>query len=268
MISLGFEIKSEHCFEKTEKSVKDKYEMAGRIIEISSLHEMVHAYCADYRAEGTADFTVETSQEDIECERERSARVAQAEGRDPYGSSDGYLEELAVYRKIAEKMPNYDTFLFHGSCIAVDGEAYLFTAKSGTGKSTHARLWRELLGERVVMVNDDKPLITVEEGRVMIHGTPYNGKHHLGTKMTVPLKAICLLERSKENWIRSVSRKEAFPMLLQQTYRPSERDALVKTIDLLEKMSELVGLYRLGVNMEPEAAKMAYEELCQGNGGN
>ena len=248
--------------------MKGKYEMAGRIIEISSLYEMVHAYCAEYRAEGTPDFSVEICREDIENEREHSAQIAGAEGRDPYASSDDYLEELAVYRKIAEKMPEYDTFLFHGSCIAVDGEAYLFTAKSGTGKSTHAGLWRELLRERAVMVNDDKPLITVGEGQVLIHGTPYNGKHHLGTKMTVPLKAICLLERSQENWIRPVSRAEAFPMLLQQTYRPSDRISMVRTIELLEKAAELVRLYRLGVNMESEAANVAYEELRKESIGN
>ena len=248
--------------------MKAKYEMAGRIIEISSLYETVHAYCAEYRTEGTPDFGVEICREDIENEREHSAQIARAEGRDPYAPSDDYLEELAVYRKIAEKMPEYDTFLFHGSCIAVDGEAYLFTAKSGTGKSTHARLWRELLRERAVMVNDDKPLITVGEEGVLIHGTPYNGKHHLGTRITVPLKAICLLERSQDNWIRPVSRAEAFPMLLQQTYRPSDRIAMVKTVELLEKAAKLVRLYRLGVNMKPEAARLACEELCQENGGN
>ena len=84
---------------------------------------------------------------------------------------DDYLETLAVCRKIAERMPEYDTFLFHGSCIAVDGVGYLFTAKSGTGKSTHTRLWRELLDNRATMVNDDKPLIRIADDGLVIYGT-------------------------------------------------------------------------------------------------
>lgn len=76
------------------------------------------------------------------------------------------LEETAVYRKIADKMVDYDTFVFHGSVIAVEGQAYLFTAKSGTGKSTHTRLWREMLGDKAVMVNDDKPMLRVTESGV------------------------------------------------------------------------------------------------------
>ena len=64
--------------------------------------------------------------------------------------SDIYLETMAVYRKIEDKLLDYDTILFHGSAVAVDGVGYLFTAKSGTGKSTHTRLWREMLSEIVL----------------------------------------------------------------------------------------------------------------------
>ncbi|HAJ97933.1 MAG TPA: hypothetical protein DCO72_09400 [Ruminococcus sp.] len=107
--------------------------MADKVIAITSLHEKVHDYCKDYE---TADFSVTTIQEDIEFERQREQKTAELENRAPLQSKDDYLEELAVYRKIAEKMPDYHTFLFHGSVIAVDGQGYLFTAKSVTGKST------------------------------------------------------------------------------------------------------------------------------------
>lgn len=69
-----------------------------------------------------------------------------------------YLETLAVYRKIVTRLVFSDILLIHGSAIAVDGKAYLFTAPSGTGKSTHTRMCREYFKDRAVMVNDDKPL--------------------------------------------------------------------------------------------------------------
>lgn len=237
------------------------YRFADKIIQINSLYDEVHEYCRDYRCDGIPDLTVVTSHADIEYERQKSEKNDISEGHTVRKWSDSYLEELAVYRKIAEKMPAYDTFLFHGSAIAVSGQAYLFTAKSGTGKSTHTRLWRELLGSRAVMVNDDKPLIRVGKSGVMIFGTPYNGKHHLGENISVPLKNICILERSQQNHIRRISKAKAYPMLLQQVYRPADSAALAKTLTLIDKMTGYVTLWRLGCNMELSAAELAYHTM-------
>ena len=237
------------------------YRFADKIIQINSLYNEVHEYCCDYRYEGIPDFTVAVSVEDIEYERQKSKKNDILEGRTIQKWSDSYLEELAVYRKIAEKMPSFDTFLFHGSAAAVDGQAYLFTAKSGTGKSTHTKLWRELLGDRAVMVNDDKPLIRVNENGIMIFGTPYNGKHRIGKNISVPLKAVCILERSEKNHIRQISKAEAYPMLLQQAYRPADSAALAKTLILIDKMAEHIVFWRLGCNMDISAAKLAYQTM-------
>ena len=219
-----------------------KYKMADKVIAITSLHEKVHDYCKDYETEETADFSVTTIQEDIEFERQREQKTAELENRAPLQSKDDYLEELAVYRKIAEKMPDYHTFLFHGSVIAVDGQGYLFTAKSGTGKSTHTRLWRELLGDKAVMVNDDKPLISVTEQGVIVYGTPYNGKHRLGNNIAVPLKAVCVLTRAEENHLETITKQDAYPVLLQQAYSPLDPVAMAKTLTVVDKMTETVCL--------------------------
>ncbi len=170
------------------------YRIADKRIRISSIYDQVHKICADYRdPDGPSgreeqrdqkdipvDIIVCISQEDIDFERRKSER--ERHGRSmtgvsrgsSYSFSDPYLETLAVYRRIAEKMPDFDTILFHGSCVAVDGVGYLFAAKSGTGKSTHTRLWRQVFGDRAVMINDDKPMIRAgSEGEgPVIFGTP------------------------------------------------------------------------------------------------
>ena len=218
--------------------------------------------CTAYRTDdGEEIFTIRTEQTDINLERERSAREDALEGRQVRTYSDEYLETLAVYRKIAEKMPFYDTFLFHGSCVAVDGTGYLFTAKSGTGKSTHTRLWREMLGDRAVMVNDDKPLIRVSEDGAYIYGTPWDGKHRLSSNICVPLKAVCVLTRAAENQIRRITAREAYPMLLQQSYRPTDTAAMTKTLSLIDRLSQQADLWRLGCNISPEAAQTAYDAM-------
>ncbi len=248
-----------------EQPVSAVYRFAGRRVAVCALHPDVHTLCADYRAEGAADFSVTTTQADVDFERRRSAREDEFEGIPVRQFSDGYLEALAVCRKIAERMPEYDTVLFHGSCVAVDGAGYLFAAKSGTGKSTHTRLWRELLGDRAVMVNDDKPLIRVGgDGTATAFGTPWNGKHRLGADVAVPLKGLCILERASENVIRPVSKAEAYPMLLQQVYRPLDGGAMKKTLNLIDALAGAVRLWRLDCNMEPEAARVAYDAMKEG----
>ena len=151
--------------------------------------------------------------------------------------------------------------MFHGSCIAVDGVGYLFTAKSGTGKSTHTRLWRELLGVKAVMVNDDKPLIRMTGEGAVIYGTPWDGKHRLSSNIAVPLKAVCILERAEENAIHPITADEAYPMLLQQVYRPMDRMAMNTTLTLIDRLAVSVNLWRLDCNMDPEAARVAYEAM-------
>jgi len=238
------------------------YRLADCTIRISSIYGEVYRLCAAYQATDAAiDFSVETSQTDIDFERKKSVIEAEREGIPIRQFSDGYLETLAVYRKIAEKMPDYDTILFHGSCVAVDGLGYLFTAKSGTGKSTHTRLWYRLLGERAVMVNDDKPLIRLANSGAVVYGTPWDGKHRLSTNIVVPMKALCILTRSAENHIEPVTAAEVYPLLLQQTYRPLNGAALKKTLTLIDKLASTVSLWRLGCNMEAEAAQVAYEAM-------
>ena len=238
------------------------YRLAERNIGIESLYDRVHARCAGYRTEGEPDFVVRTVQADVDRERALSAEEDRREGRSVQAWSDGYLEELAVYRKIAERMPAYDTFLFHGSAVAVDARGYLFAARSGTGKSTHARLWQQLLGDRLTYVNDDKPLIRITEEAAVVYGTPYDGKHHLSADVAVPLEAVCLLRRGEENLIRRMGAREAFPRLLQQVYCPQDKEAMARTVALLRSLTQRVRFYELFCNMEPEAAQVAFAAMA------
>ncbi len=236
------------------------YRIAGHDIGIDSNFPDIHSYCEAYRSEGTPEITVSVPIEELEAAWQ-SAEWQILHGELPQREhSMAYLELIRTYKRIAERMPEWDVFMMHGSTIAVDGEGYLFTASSGTGKSTHARLWREMLGERAVMVNDDKPLIHVDaDGGTTVYGTPWNGKHRLGNNIAVPLKAICVLERDTTNHIERVTKESSYAMLLQQTYRPANPVALGATLKLLDRMN--VAYYRLGCNMEPEAARVSYEGM-------
>jgi len=238
-----------------------KYKIADKVIEVTSIYEKVHEYCKDYLTDEPADFSVCITREDIIKEKDKSDSEYAYEGKKSPDFSDTLLEETAVYRKIAEKMPDYDTFVFHGSVVAVDGQGYLFTAKSGTGKSTHTALWREYLGGKAVMVNDDKPILKITDSGVTAYGTPYNGKHRLGCNMSVPLKAICILTRGEKNSIVRIDKAEAYAMLLQQVYRPQNPLQMSKTLKLVDRLAANTELYKLACNMDIEAAEVAYNAM-------
>ena len=237
--------------------------LASINFHVSATYESTYNYCFKYFTKATPDFSITIFPEDIAFERTKSAREDALEGIPVRNFSDAYLETLAVQRKITEELFAYDTLLFHGSVVAVDGVGYLFTAKSGTGKSTHTRLWREVFGDRAVMVNDDKPFLRITKDGVLACGSPWNGKHGLGANITVPLKAICILERGEENRICQIPAKEAVFMLLQQSNRPMDPRKMPKYLELLDRLSEGVSFYRLQCNMEPEAAKIAYEMMSK-----
>ena len=236
-------------------------ETEGWKVQVLSLFASTKSYCADYLCTDTPDFSVTITPEDIAFERMKAAREAELEGLPVRQLSDEQLEITALQRKVTEALFDYDTLLFHGSVVAVDGEAYLFTAKSGTGKSTHTRFWREVFGDRAVMVNDDKPFLRITPDGVIACGSPWMGKHGLGANIQVPLKAICILERGAENRIAPISDVQALPMLFQQSQRPQDRRKLPLYLDLVDQLSSRVNFYRMACNMDPSAAVIAYETM-------
>lgn len=244
--------------------MKGIYCFAGHPVEIESVFPRIHELCAPYRSGGRPEYAVRTTRDDIDYEREKSEAESRLERREPPCYADAYLETLAVYRKLADCLLDENILLFHGSAIAVDGIGYLFTAKSGTGKSTHTRLWREAFGPRAVMINDDKPLLKIDEHGVTVYGTPWDGKHRLSSNISAPLKAVCILERGEQNCIRPISIREAWPMLLQQSNRPHAPDKLKKTIQLADALAHRVLLYKLRCNMSPDAVNTAWEGMNKG----
>ncbi len=235
--------------------------VAGRVAAVSALFDSTRAYCADYLCEGPADFAVRITPQDIAFERSVKLHSDQQEGIASRPYPDAILEITAVQRKLAECLFAANTLLFHGSVVAVDGAAYLFTAKSGTGKSTHTRLWREVFGDRAVMVNDDKPFLRITPEGVLACGSPWNGKHRLGANVDVPLRAICVLTRGEVNEIQPLSAGDALSMLMQQSNRPLQPRLMPKYLELIDALTKQVAFYQLACNMDPQAARVAYEAM-------
>ena len=235
--------------------------LASNVVSVRVQFDSTLQYCSEYLCDEQADLHVSVTDEDIARERSIFEKMDAAAGGTARERSDEILERTALQRKIVEAFFDRDILLFHGSVVAVDGMAYLFAAKSGTGKSTHTRLWRQWLGDRAVMVNDDKPFLQITPQGIVAHGSPWRGKHRLGANICAPLKAICILERAEENHIQAIPAKDAIAMLLRQSARPSHASDMPQYVRLLDQIAGQVSFYRLGCNMEPEAARIAYEAM-------
>lgn len=246
------------------ETVRFQMEVARVRFLVNCQYPSTRAYCADYLAEGECPVqeTFTITQADIDAERARLLSKKNP-GQPLEASTPQSLEVLVLCRRIADALPKYDRILFHGSTLAIDGRGVLFTAKSGTGKSTHTRFWRQEFGSRVEMINDDKPFLHVKEGAVTVYGTPWRGKHALGGNVSAPLEAVYFVTRGAENTAEPISPRDLFPLLLQQTYAPEDPAAMAKTLALVERLSRNVKLLKLHCNLDPQAAHVALAALDQ-----
>lgn len=166
-----------------------------------------------------------------------------------------YMGEAFYY-----KLLGFDGMLLHASCVAKDGKAYLFSAKSGTGKSTHTHLWMDTL-EGVTMINDDKPALREIDGRFYACGTPFSGKNDESENILVPIRAIVFLERAGENSVERITPKEALPLFMSQTVRPSRKENMIKMLDILDRVLTNVPVYKLKCNISKDAVLTAYNGI-------
>ena len=240
--------------------------IAGHTGRITSLFESTPQYFKSYLTNDPPEFSIVVTREQIDFEQADLLEEAIRDGFKPRVFTDPFLERAAIQRAFAEFLFDYDILLFHGSAVAVDGEGYLFTAHSGTGKSTHTRLWMQAFGDRAVMVNDDKPFLRLDGERVWLYGSPWSGKHGLDSNIKVPLKGICILQRGVENTIHAISGDDALPMLKKQAYQPLDNAKEAGFFQLAEQLSQTVPLWKMACNKAPEAARVAYDAMHKKEG--
>lgn len=236
-------------------------QIAERTAKVTSIFESTPQYFRAYLTDNTPEFSITVTREDIDFEQADLLEEALRDGFKPRVFTDPFLERAAIQRAFAEYLMDHDTLLFHGSAIAVDEEGYLFTAHSGTGKSTHTRLWMQAFGDRAVMVNDDKPFLRLEGDQIWLYGSPWSGKHGLDANIRVPLKGICILERGLENIIQSICGKDALPMLFKQAYRPLDASKEAIYGQLVERLSQMIPLWKMACNKNPDAAHVAFDAM-------
>ena len=223
---------------------------AGLVFEFDTPSTCTCVLCRDYLCDGSPDIKITVTQDDVNTMMIGPVRHTKVSAT-----------TTAVHIKVIEAIAEKGIFMLHGASIATDNCAYIFTAPSGVGKSTRAKIWLDEYPGSFI-VNGDKPLIKITEDSVLACGTPWCGNEGWNTNTMVPLQAIFLLERADEGEksnIEEVSLGKAFSVLLQQIYRPSDPALMRKTIELLKALDGKVKFYRFRSTPTPEAICLAYE---------
>ena len=231
-----------------------KIKIAEKVLEINAFNETTKKYCGKFLSEEEPNYVITMTEEDLKNERTNS--------------EDGKVyvnEEIsALYRKIADLLVEENTVVFHSSSFMVNGNAFLITARSGVGKSTHSRNLNAYIGDDFVYINDDKPLIRVEENKVTVYGTPWNGKERRGNDISAPLKAIMFLSRGETNTYRKiVNKEEIYVKMISQIYLPKEKAKREKALKVADQILKNINFYEINVTKDIESAKMTYEEIIK-----
>lgn len=157
---------------------------------------------------------------------------------------------------------DFDGFLLHSSAICKDNNAYLFSADSGTGKSTHTMNWIKYFGkENITYINDDKPAIRKIDDKFYCCGTPFSGKTNLSKNILIPIKAIIFIKRGLDNSITLMNTKDAISKIFGQTVFTRSFERMEKLLSLLDDLLKVVPVFELTCNMDKSSAKVANDGI-------
>lgn len=229
--------------------------VADLLIRIEHRYSYIEEQCREWICadpEGEPDIVARATEEEIRKEQEQDEEGC---------FSPGLCESICIYRNIAGKLTAFSAFVMHGAVVELDGQAYVFAAKSGVGKTTHTRRWISHFEGRARYINGDKPLMRWMDGHLYACGTPWMGKEKYGCQGKAPVRAFCFLEQAKENQIRRADDREVVDRLFHQVLLPSEPSAAVSFMNMMDAMVRKIPFYILQCNISDEAVKLAYETM-------
>ncbi len=232
------------------------FRIAGLTAAIAGA-EILEELGRDYLAE-------EGAQTDISFDAtEEALRLAQKNPDVPWDK----CAFIASARRFYAHLLSFGGFAVHASAVVLDGKAYLFSADSGTGKSTHAALWCEHFGkERAYILNDDKPIIRKIDGRYYAYGAPWCGSSGINVNRCAQVQGIAFIEQSTVDWIEPMLPGHALIQLLRQSDPMVRREATDNLLTLFGLFIGQVPIFRMGCTIGDSAVLMAHGTMSKNAG--
>ena len=229
-----------------------KLKIANLNIDVQFENPKISDLCRDYTVSGETGSDIEVLYNKEMCEREAALS----------GHPGAPAEFASIYRQIAEALPFYRRAVVHGAVVSYCGKAYMFIAKSGTGKTTHINLWRKYFSG-VDIINGDKPVLAANDKEIIAYGTPWAGKEMWQKNTSAPLCGICLIKRGNKNSIKKLENDDRFSAVFNQVYMPENEDSLNLTMKIIDDIIRLVPVYELTCDISKEAAECSFNTLTK-----
>jgi len=220
--------------------------------------------CGEITKRNAKKYIIPYSKDDIKVDftiaTDMSAVVAKATQLNTSIDTMSYLYEG---NEFARQLLKRDAIWIHASAVVVDGNAYLFSAPCGTGKSTHTSKWIELFGKDAYIINDDKPVVRIIGDDYFVYGSPWSGKYDISVNARAKLKGICFLHRSKENHIDFLDKRSAIQEMMKTSSFRITQEQLMQKLDIFDKIISNIPIYKMGCTPTVEAAKLAYDFMSK-----
>lgn len=220
--------------------------ISGIPIAIDNQYRLAETICSSYKTTQKPVLTISVTSEELQHEE---------------ADSSEYAELLCIHRKISLALLNYDAFLLHAAVVDLDGHGLAFSAPSGTGKTTRVLLWQNAFGNRIKVINGDKPILRFIDDKLLAFGTPWMGKEGLGCNSSVPLEYVCFIERSEDVSLTLLGQEEIIPLLFRQVLVPKEKEQIERFMLLMERFMRQVSFFLLRCNLEKEDPAEIWNEM-------
>ena len=240
-----------------------RVKLGNIIADVQSQYSYIEKICEPYLSSQSPNCEIKIDHTSVVSVREITLQSKPKAEQIPEDTAEWFLEVYALLHKLLPLLPTHDMLFMHGSAICYKGKAYIFIAPSGTGKSTHTRLWKERFGDDVTVINDDKPFLVFREDKIYLCGTPWRGKHNLGENIEAELGAICILSRGMTDEIHLLKREDAVQDVIQQSNLLRYEHNALFALELIDKLLQSVPVYRLFCTPTLDAVNVCCKEIIK-----
>lgn len=225
-----------------------KYKIADVVVEMQQQFDETAYWYAPYlyNGEEEPEFSIGVTDEEI--------NYLVTEG---VGITPSIAENMVLGNKFNRRLMKFYGSYIHSSAMVFDGKAYLFSAPSQTGKSTHTKKWLNRFGDRVKIINDDKPSFRFINGKCIVYGTPFAGGTDVQLNTSAELGALVFIERAEENSLEKLPTSRAVSLLISQSPGRANERIGDRQLEMFSMLLSKYPAYLLRCNMDDSAVDTA-----------
>ena len=225
-----------------------KYKIADVVVEMQQQFDETAYWYAPYlyNGEEEPEFSINVNDEEI--------NYLVTEG---VGITPSIAENMVLGNKFNRRLMKFYGSYIHSSAMVFGGKAYLFSAPSQTGKSTHTKKWLNRFGDRVKIINDDKPSFRFINGKCIVYGTPFAGGTDVQLNTSAELGALVFIERAEENSLEKLPTSRAVSLLISQSPGRANERVGDRQLEMFSMLLSKYPAYLLRCNMDDSAVDTA-----------